>query len=127
MSAGYGRGYYGNEQLARRRSGGGGGGWFKIAVIVGLGAVIWFMLPGIGPKAKHAAEPEALKPSSPHEAPHEAPQHDDALDQLARSRGFASTKLYEDSVIANVRELEAAGARVVLAPHLQHLERRLEA
>ena len=44
MSAGYGRGYYGKEQLARppRRR---GSGWVKIALVVGAGAVIWLLWP----------------------------------------------------------------------------------
>jgi hypothetical protein len=40
--AGYGRGYYGDNQLAKvppRR----GSAWFKIALVVGAGAVAWFI------------------------------------------------------------------------------------
>jgi len=41
---GYGRGYYGDEQLAKppRR---GGSGWVKLALVVGVGAVVWLMWP----------------------------------------------------------------------------------
>jgi hypothetical protein len=44
VSAGYGRGYYGENQLAKpqRR---GGSGWIKIALVVGVGAVVWLMWP----------------------------------------------------------------------------------
>jgi hypothetical protein len=114
---GYGRGYYGDSQLAPRRSRS-GSGWFTIAVVVGLGAVIWFMLPGIGPKSKQEEEPTP--------APAAPLSHDEELDQLARSSGFSSTKTYEDSVVANARVLKANGGRVELGPHLQHLEPRLE-
>lgn len=116
MSAGYGRGHYGAEQLdrERRRS---GGGWFKIVAVVGLGAVVWLMWPRERPEYAFAQEP------SPPPAP---PSPDGDLDQVARSRGFPSTKAYEDSMIASARELRAAGAKVELAPHLQHLAARLE-
>jgi hypothetical protein len=112
MSAGHGRGYYGGSQLdrPRRRS---SSGWFKIAAVVGLGAVIWFMLPRGGSKHEELPSPPSPPP-------------DEGLEQLARSRGFSSSKMYEDSVIANARELKAAGAKVELGPHLQHLEDRLE-
>lgn len=115
MSAGYGRGHYGNEQLAQRRSGGVGGGWFKIAAVVGLGAVIWWwVIPAIGPKSKHVEE----TPPQPQEPPPD-------LSQAAQARGFSSTAAYEDSVLMNARELKAAGAKVELGPHLAHLEPRL--
>jgi hypothetical protein len=118
MSAGYGRGYYGGDQLQpSRRS---RGGWVKLALVVGVGAVIWRMLPGGGTKSepgpgRGGEEPPPAPPSAP----------DEGLDQLARSRGFSSTNAYEDSVIANARELRASGAKVVLAPQLAHLESRL--
>jgi hypothetical protein len=35
-------------------------------------------------------------------------------------------KDYEDSVIKSAKQLQAAGAKVVLAPHLEHLAPRLE-
>jgi len=43
----------------------------------------------------------------------------------ARARGFVSVSDYEDSVIATAKQLQATGAQVVLAPHLQHLAPRL--
>jgi hypothetical protein len=45
MSGGYGRGYYGAEQLAPQPPKRRGGGWIKIAVVVGVGAVVWYMWP----------------------------------------------------------------------------------
>lgn len=45
MRSGYGRGYYGVGQLAPKPPPRGGGSWFKLAVVVGVGAVIWFMWP----------------------------------------------------------------------------------
>jgi hypothetical protein len=48
------------------------------------------------------------------------------LEDDARARGFVMVKDYEDSVVASAKQLQAAGAQVVLAPHLQHLASRLE-
>ena len=48
------------------------------------------------------------------------------LEDDARARGFVMVKDYEDSVVASAKQLQAAGAKVVLAPHLQHLASRLE-
>ena len=48
------------------------------------------------------------------------------LEDEARARGFARVKDYEDSLVASATQLQAAGARVVLAPHLQHLAARVE-
>lgn len=109
------RGYYGNPApLPARRS---GGGWIKVAAVVGLGAAIWFyVIPAIGSKAKQAP--------SPHEPPSPPPPPPHPLDEAARSRGFSSTAAYEDAMIAMKRELEAAGAKVELAPHLTYLESR---
>lgn len=122
MSAGYGRGYYGSAQLApRRRS---GGGWFTIAAVAGLGAVIWWwVLPAVGPKPKYVAEPESKHEEDP---THSSSSSEEDLSQLARARGFSSTKTYEDSVVASARELKASGAKIVLAPPLQHLASRVE-
>ena len=47
------------------------------------------------------------------------------LEDDARARGFISVKDYEDSVVASAKQLQTAGAQVVLAPHLQHLASRL--
>jgi hypothetical protein len=107
------RGYYGNPApLPARRS---GGGWIKVAAVVGLGAAIWlYVIPAIGSKSKQAPPHEPPPPPAP---PH-------PLDEAARSRGFSSTAAYEDAMIAMKRELEAAGAKVELAPHLTYLESR---
>jgi hypothetical protein len=139
MSAGYGRGYYGTGQLApqapRRR----GSGWIKLAVVVGVGAVVWVMWPR-SPKPEHApgSGDDEPKPPSPPLPPPEAPPQQLALvqhihqhvphDQLtiAQSRGYSSQKAYEDAVVASARQLQETGAKVALAPHLQHLSSRLE-
>lgn len=117
MSAGYGRGYYGSEQLAppRRQS---NSGWLTVAVVAGLGAVIWWwVLPAVGPKAKHAVTP-APSPVVP------LTSHDDEISRQARERGFASAREYEDAVALMARDLRSTGAKVEMAPHLAHLEPR---
>ena len=48
------------------------------------------------------------------------------LEDDARARGFVLVKDYEDSVVTTAKQLQASGAKVVLAPHLQHLSRLLE-
>jgi hypothetical protein len=67
MNAGYGRGYYGEGQLARppvkRRS-----GWKKLAIavgVVGAGAVIWFMWPRKPTYELGAGEGPLPKPPGP--------------------------------------------------------------
>ena len=130
---GYGRGYYGDEQLAQpRRAPSRARTWIPIAVAVGLGAaVVWFLLPS-GSKASPEPEPTAVLPPQP--APQAAaPQtaaptaltHEESLEQLARARGFPSMQAYEDSMVASARELRAAGWKVEMPTHLQHLEARL--
>lgn len=118
MRVGYGRGYYGEGQLAPRRSG--GGGWFKVVAVVGVGAVVvWLLWPrskSAPVTASYAAPPPQLPP---------AQLSGESLDHVARSRGFESTREYEDAVLADARELRAAGAKVELGPQLQHLESRL--
>ena len=47
------------------------------------------------------------------------------LEDDARARGFIAVKDYEDSVVASAKQLQAAGAQVMLAPHLQHLASQL--
>ena len=117
MRVGYGRGYYGEGQLAPRRS---GGGWFKAVAVVGVGAVVvWLLWPRSKPVTVLHAEP----PPAPQLPP--APPSNEGLDHVARSRGFESTREYEDAVLADARELRAAGAKVELGPQLQHLESRL--
>lgn len=49
------------------------------------------------------------------------------LEDDARARGFVLVRDYEDSVVATARQLQTAGTKVILAPHLQHLASRLEA
>lgn len=115
MSTGYGRGYYGNAQLAPRRQSN-GRGWFTIAVVAGLGAAIWWwVLPAVGPKAKHEA------PAPPSAAP-PAPSHDEEIARLARERGFSSAREYEEAIASMARDLRSTGAKVEMAPHLAHLE-----
>ena len=109
---GYGRGYYGGQQLApRRRS---GGGWFKIALVVGLGAaaVIWLKWPR--KKIEFSVPPPSAPPPDPA-----------AVARTAYDRGFSSPTSYEDAIVDNARQLQATGARVELAPHLQYLQPRL--
>jgi len=155
MSSGYGRGYYGERQLApkapRRR------GWIKLAVVVGVGAVVWLMWPRkyayayVPDVGSDAPKPPVPPPFPPPEAPSQqlaqlgtpqqlqlgapqlgAPQQlqlgAPQLDQLAiaQARGYSSQKAYEDAVVASARQLQETGAKVVLASHLQHLAPRLE-
>ena len=47
------------------------------------------------------------------------------LEDDARARGFISVKDYEDSVVASAKQLQASGAQVMFAPHLQHLAAQL--
>lgn len=105
-----GRGVYGNPAPLPARQP--GGGWIKVAAVVGLGAAIWFWaIPAIGSKSKQSPPPSHEPPPAPH-----------PLDAVALSRGFPSRAAYEDAMLAMKRELEAAGAKVELAPHLAHLE-----
>lgn len=176
MSAGYGRGYYGEEQLARapRRR----GGWIKYALVVGVGAVIWFMWPRSKPFDPRRVDPKlppppmppspegqfaqtsGFAPSQPLPAPISPPVQQaqfaapaSALApapapagygqfapsapprgylpapppaaQPSQSHGYASTKEYEDAVVASAKQLKDSGAQVMLAPHLAHLTPRL--
>lgn len=124
MRAGYGRGYYGEGQLAPRRSS--GRGWFKVVAVVGVGAVVvWLLWPrSKAPVALGLHEPPPAPPPAP-ALPLTPTVGNESLDQIARSRGFSSTKEYEDAVLEDARELRAAGAKVELGPQLQHLEPRL--
>ena len=143
MSAGYGRGYYGEQQLARapkKRN------WFTLVAVLGVGAaVVWLLWPR---KTTYdlpttSREPERLAPSpSPSTSPlvvinttNGSPAASAPLvatgaflkqvEDDARARGFMSVKDYENSVIATAKQLQATGAKVMLAPHLQHLESQL--
>lgn len=185
MSAGYGRGYYGEGQLGRppvkRRS-----GWKKLAIavgVVGAGAVIWFMWPrkptyelgaGEGPLPEPPGplplEPYGAMPFPGTEAGGYArsPAPGEGRGYAPEGRGYAqssapgaeareyahstmralppgtearggtygtvralppgdssSQQAYEDAVVASARQLQAAGAKVVLAPHLAHLAPRI--
>jgi len=132
---GYGRGYYGNDQIAtaiapRRRSGGGGRGWLTATIVVGLGAAIWFLWPrrdDLPPKLESAMTPTPPpSPPSPERSDLPPSTYAEEIDRLARARGFSSTQMFEDSVIATARELQASGAKIDLGPHLAHLASRLE-
>ena len=150
MSVGYGRGYYGAGQLARsprrKRS------WFTVVAVLGVGAaVVWLLwprkaTPNLGSIDK---EPERSQPPQPQQssplvvinttgttsvplatvaasAPVATGAFLKQLEDDARTRGFVLVKDYEDSVVASAKQLQAAGAKVVLAPHLQHLAPQLE-
>lgn len=154
--AGYGRGYYGEGQLAqeprRKRS------WFTVVAVVGVGAaVVWFMWPRnkampdfssinkeperLIPPTSTDAMPMQLAPAQPVQFA-QLPPVQPALAQLppgpptgaflkqledeARARHFVTVKDYEDSVIRSAKQLQTAGAKVMLAPHLQHLAPQLE-
>ena len=143
MSAGYGRGYYGEQQLARaprKRS------WFTLVAVLGVGAaVVWLLWPrkatydlaSSGKEAERPAAPSASTsplvvinttstPSPAISAPLVATgAFLKQVEDDARTRGYASVKDYEDSVIATAKQLQATGAKVMLAPHLQHLEAQL--
>lgn len=138
---GYGRGYYGDEQLARSPKR--GIGWGKVALVVGVGAVIWLMWPRkseaayVGdipkpsppsPDAQIPALPALPQPSAPPSQaalpPPSTPQQ--AHSQIAESRGYQSQKAYEDAVVATARQLKGAGAQVAFPSHLAHLASRLE-
>lgn len=156
MSVGYGRGYYGDGQLARtppKRS------WFTIVAVLGVGAtVVWLLWPNKnGPKfgaggkfgavGKGFQAPMPTSPTTtaplvvinnaasappasvpPASVPVPAP-FGAMLKQLeddAHARGFVTVKDYEDSVIATAKQLQSTGAKVVLTPHLQHLAPQLE-
>lgn len=140
MRAGYGRGYYGTGQLAqdppRRRS------WFTWVAVLGVGAaVVWLLwprrvaLPDLAPTAKQpepspAAPAPAVVPTV-HATASSAPATEATgaflkqLEDDARARGYLSVKDYEDSVVATAKQLQAAGAKVVLSPHLQHLSAKI--
>lgn len=132
--AGHGRGYYGDAQLETSKNK--GRSWFTIVAVVGLGAgVVWMLWPrhvspNIQPGGGNGKYPEP----PPHQPAPAAPivaipsptgamqkqLQDDAL-----ARGFATVEAYEDSVIASAKGLQDAGAKVMLAPNLQHLAPRL--
>ena len=129
MTSGYGRGYYGAGQLAPkppqpRR----GSGWIKLAVVVGVGAAVWYLWPR-KPKLDYDDESGGgggsypPPPSPPPPLPEG--QLAQAFDQESYARGYPSQQAYEDAVVASARQLQDTGARVTLAPHFQHLTQRL--
>jgi len=157
MNAGYGRGYYGEGQLARaprKRS------WFTIVAVLGVGAtVVWLLwpnkaVPNFGSVGKGTQVPTSPPPgqttsplvvinnttSPPASAPlANAPLASvplavpapfgamlKQLEDEAHARGFIEVKDYEDSVLLTAKQLQSTGAKVVLAPHLQHLAPQLE-
>ena len=154
MSVGYGRGYYGEGQLAPRAPRPRTSGWVKVAVVVGVGAVLWFMWPrsrsyepvyGRGddepkpppplpPSQLPAAPPPSVLPAprdqlqlppTPNAFEGLPPLPPPQLTQEAISRGYPSQQAYEDAVVETARQLQDTGARVTLAPHLQHLALRV--
>jgi hypothetical protein len=112
---GEGRGYYGVGQLQPDPPKRSGGGWIKLAVVVGVGAFIWYMWPRKDHEAIETPEPKPLPPS-------ETPS---STDLMAQVRGFPSQQAYEDAVVASAKQLRDSGAQVTFAPHLQHLTPRL--
>lgn len=142
MNAGYGRGYYGVGQLARPPQRPRTSGWIKVALVVGVGAVVWL----VWPRSKPSYDPDAGRgdgppppappgPPLPPAPPESLPQLTAAptalmpvaprLDQAALARGYPSQQAYEDAVVESARQLQRDGATVTLAPHLQHLTSRL--
>lgn len=114
-TSGYGRGYFGNEQMDRQPKRA-GVGWFKVLAATGLGVAAWYFWPRKGES-----------PSAASEAVPTAALNDDTLMHVARARGFASAKAYEDALIASAKELRATDAKVEFSPHFQYLDKRVEA
>lgn len=122
MKEGYGRGYYGEGQLAQppRR----GSRWFKVALVLGVGgaAAAWYFwwrkpkleLP-LGTNLQLAHEKMFLLDALPVSTTKE----------ISASRGFPSQQEYEDGIVAMAKHLQDTGARVELAPHLAHLSPRI--
>ncbi len=151
MRSGYGRGYYGEGQLAPQPPRN-GSGWVKLALVVGVGAAVWYLWPrkprfdydnesGGGGNGAPGGDGNGPLPAAP--LPPPLPFQGIAADsrvpfdqtqpllgypsvhQDAQSRGYPSHQAYEDAVVASARQLQDTGARVTFAPHLQHLTPRL--
>ena len=126
MSAGYGRGFYGDGQLDKPRK---SGSWIKSVAIVGVGgAALWYFWPRIKGAVMGARAGGGVPATVPTIAtlphlPGGLPQLPGVseLELMALARGFSSAKAYEDAVVASARELQATGAQVTLPPQLQHL------
>jgi hypothetical protein len=137
MSGGYGRGYYGAEQLDPRAQRPRTSGWVKVALVVGVGAVVWLLWPRSKIHEPAVRDGDVPTPPPPPPALPEGPPQVAApatallsatsprLDQAALARGYPSQEAYEDAVVASARQLQRDGATVTLAPHLQHLAPRL--
>lgn len=147
--SGYGRGFYGEAQLSRpprKRN------WFAIAAFLGIGVTAaWLLWPrksslaygGTGGGGPFAGTQPTSPTTSPHAHAHSTMLNVPAegmaivplasatgaflaqVEQDARVRGFMSVKDYEDALIATSKELQASGAKITLAPHLQHLAPQL--
>jgi hypothetical protein len=112
---GYGRGYFGENQLQtkikkKRR-------WWPFFLLVGVGAAAVYVLWPRRQLDYSQPIPNTYPP------PSQLPPPD--LNQYAQARGVPSLRSYEDAVVGQAQELRAAGARVDLGPHLQYLEARL--
>lgn len=138
-SMGYGRGYYGDAQLENRQEPKRGGGWFKVVLAVGAGAALWYFWPRKKVVVEYVptgspilAPPQYVPVGSPMlVSPPPAPPAQDVLVEAppvptAPVLGFPSQQAYEDAVVASAKQLQASGATIQLAPHLQHLMARLE-
>lgn len=118
MRSGYGRGYYGVGQLTRRTSSSRTGAWLKVALVLGAGAAVWFLWP------RKKEQEEALQERPPATPPstHLLPSTEESSVQTG---SYPLQKSYEDAVVSSAKHLKEAGAQVTLAPHLQHLTKRL--
>jgi hypothetical protein len=96
MAHGYGRGYYGAGQLAPQPPRN-GSGWVKLAVVVGVGAAVWFMWPrkpkqGYGPTGGGGGgDPRPPAPPLqplPEEQPSQFFAHDPRVGQASQSHGY---------------------------------------
>jgi|SRR6185436_1085436 len=152
--SGYGRGYYGVGQLApsppRQRS-----WFKIVAFVGVGAAAVWLLWPrstlpygggsGAGPEGPEAAPPlppgslgVAALPAaqvtamlaSPTSAPLAVSEvatgaFQKQVEDDARARGYVLAEDYENAVVTTARQLKETGAKIVLAPHLQHLARRI--
>jgi hypothetical protein len=127
LREGYGRGYYGEGQLARTPQPR-GSGWFKVALVLGVGgAAAWYFwwrkpkleLP-LGTGIQLAQEKTLVFDAIP--SSHAIPSSSHAV---AASRGFPSQQEYEDGIVAMAKHLQDTGAKIELAPHFTHLAPRI--